>query len=605
VISSEVAMPGSYNYGLVALSVVIGVFASYCVLDLAGRVTSARGWIRSAWLAGGAIALGFGIWAEHFTGMLSFSLPVPVSYNLPIVLASLLIAVLASAIALYVLSRQKMEPAQLLTGGVLIGGGITALHYTAMAAMRSSAACRFNLILVALSAVLAILFSTAALWLAFHFRNDAVGTVLQRTVSAIVLGAAVSAMHYTGMAATSFVTSTLTPDLSHAVSVSSLGIAGIAIVTLIVLGMAVLTSFVDRRFAAKSFLLQQSDQHKQQAQALIDAIPHQIWSGSGDGTIDFCNERWRSYMGGELEKLGGLQSEGWQSMLHPDDRERSAIAWRDSATNGTPYEQEERHRGADGQYRWFLARGVPLRDADGRIVRWYGTNTDIDDLKHAEERLRQISGLLLRYQDEERRSIARDLHDSTGQNLVVLAASLAQLQAAIPSTNRKARKLLSESQALADQCMREVRTLSYLLHPPMLDEAGLEDAIRLYVEGFAKRSGIHVELQMSPEFGRVDRDVELTLFRVVQEGLTNIQRHSGSLRADIRINRTPEKITLEVSDNGSGIFRNQQTGNGETPIKLGVGIASIRERVNMIGGQLHIASSTSGTTLRVTIPLNE
>ncbi|MEY2562219.1 MAG: hypothetical protein QOH88_412 [Verrucomicrobiota bacterium] len=121
-----------------------------------------------------------------------------------------------------------------------------------------------------------------------------------------------------------------------------------------------------------------------ETRVLIDAIPHQIWSGPVDGTLDYCNERWRSYMGLEQADLCGA---GWQSMLHPGDRDRVLAAWHEAVVKGTPYEQEERHRGADGTYRWFLSLGVPLRDADGRIVRWYGTNTDIEDRKRAEEAL--------------------------------------------------------------------------------------------------------------------------------------------------------------------------------------------------------------------------
>ncbi|HXN92988.1 MAG TPA: PAS domain-containing protein, partial [Candidatus Acidoferrales bacterium] len=146
-------------------------------------------------------------------------------------------------------------------------------------------------------------------------------------------------------------------------------------------------------------------QAESRSRTLLDAIPQQIWSGPPDGTLDYCNERWRSYMGLGLEELQGA---GWQSILHPDDRERVLKAWQESVTYGTTYEQEERHRGADGTYRWFLARGVPLRDAEGRIVRWYGTNTDIEDRKRAEDELRRLSGQLLRLQDEERRRIARD-----------------------------------------------------------------------------------------------------------------------------------------------------------------------------------------------------
>jgi PAS domain S-box-containing protein len=339
-----------------------------------------------------------------------------------------------------------------------------------------------------------------------------------------------------------------------------------------------------------------------QSWTLLDAIPQQIWSGPSDGTLDYCNERWRSYMGLGLEEL---QGHGWQSMLHPDDRERVLRAWYESVKRGTPYEQEERHRGVDGTYRWFLARGLPFRDAEGRIVRWYGTNTDVEDRKQAEEELRRLSGQLLRLQDEERQRIARDLHDSTGQDLVALATTLSLLHTSMPSSTRKLRKLASQCKALADQCIRDVRTLSYLLHPPMLDEAGLEDAIRHYAGGFTERTGIEVELEISPHLGRMKPHVELALFRVVQESLTNIQRHSGSPQAKIQIERDPGKITLEISDKGSGISRSLRKRNGKMSLGLGVGIPSMRERVTLLGGKLDMASSSSGTTVRVTIPADD
>jgi signal transduction histidine kinase len=208
-------------------------------------------------------------------------------------------------------------------------------------------------------------------------------------------------------------------------------------------------------------------------------------------------------------------------------------------------------------------------------------------------------------QDEERRKIARDLHDSTGQALVVLVAKLEQLRYLIPSSNRKARKLLSESQASADQCIREIRTLAYVLHPPMLDEAGLEDAIRNYVEGFADRSGIKVKLDFSGDLGRLPRDMELPLFRVVQESLTNVQRHSGSRKARIRIERDPKCITLEVSDEGRKASGNRRNRGREFLSKTGVGIPSMDERVKQIGGRMEIKFGGKGTTVRVTVPVNE
>jgi len=341
--------------------------------------------------------------------------------------------------------------------------------------------------------------------------------------------------------------------------------------------------------------------NQKQFRALIDAIPQQIWSAPADGSVDFCNERWRSYMGISLEEL---QGKGWQKMLHPDDRERVLIAWRKSVTKGAPYEQEERHRRADGQYRWFLSRGVPVLNARGRIVRWYGTNTDIEGRKRAEDKLRQLSGSLMRLQDEERRNIARDLHDSMGQDLVALATMLGQLRSSIPSVERKSRRVLPESKALAERCIREVRTLSYLLHPPALDQAGLAGAIRDYVKGFSKRSGIKVEVKLSLPIRRMPQDVELALFRVVQESLTNIQRHSGSQHAKIRIDSDSD-LVLEITDAGNGPSGRSPEHTIDPPLQLGVGIPSMQERIKLIGGRLEIDFTSGGTTVRVTLPLGD
>jgi signal transduction histidine kinase len=154
----------------------------------------------------------------------------------------------------------------------------------------------------------------------------------------------------------------------------------------------------------------------------------------------------------------------------------------------------------------------------------------------------------------------------------------------------------------ADKCIRDVRTLSYVLHPPVLDQAGLGDAIRDYVDGFSKRSGIQVELELSPRLGRMERDVELALFRVVEESLTNIQRHSGSQRATIRAHRNAD-LTLEMSDLGPGPSASAEKAKAEPRFEVGVGIPSMRERVKLIGGRLDIDSSSLGTTVRVTIPL--
>jgi two-component system NarL family sensor kinase len=246
-------------------------------------------------------------------------------------------------------------------------------------------------------------------------------------------------------------------------------------------------------------------------------------------------------------------------------------------------------------------RNTLLRDEEGSVIGTLSSGEDITERKRAEDELRKLSGERLRLQDEEQRRIARDLHDSTGQDLIALATMLRQLRTAIPAAKRKSRELLSDCLALADQCIREVRTLSFSLHPPVLDHGGLKNAIRDYVDSFAKRSGIQIELELSRSVGRMSRDIELALFRVVQEGLTNIQRHSGSPRAKIRLYRN-SKLTLEIIDPGRGASAGVPRGNDEPRFKAGVGIVSMQERVNLIGGQLQIDSSNQGTTVRVTIP---
>ncbi|HEY6765281.1 MAG TPA: MHYT domain-containing protein [Candidatus Sulfotelmatobacter sp.] len=268
-ISANAALPGSYDYGEVARSVLIAIAASYAALDLTGRVTAARGRVRLAWLSGGAIAMGIGIWAMHFNGMLAFRLPVLVEYHWPTTLAALLVAILTSAVALYVASRQKMGLVEALTGSIGMGAGIAGTHYIGMAAMRVPAIMHFSPHLVALSILLAILFALIALLMAFDQREETRWSVPRRLGSATVMGVAVSAMHYTGMAAASFIPAS-PADLSHAVTISPLANNGIAIVTLILIVAAITTSSVDRRMSTE--VQRRADEALQEAQAKLARV---------------------------------------------------------------------------------------------------------------------------------------------------------------------------------------------------------------------------------------------------------------------------------------------------------------------------------------------
>ncbi len=223
------------------------------------------------------------------------------------------------------------------------------------------------------------------------------------------------------------------------------------------------------------------------------------------------------------------------------------------------------------------------------------------ELTRANDGLRDLTARLMYFQDEERRRIARELHDSVGQNLAALIMNLNTVGTDIERLGQTA-KVVSDSVALAKEMNHEVRTVSYLLHPPLLDEAGLSSALRWYVEGFSERSKIKVELDLPEDFGRLSEDMEIAIFRTVQECLTNVHRYSGSPVAKIELARSASEIRLRVQDRGSGISaeRLREITEAGTP---GVGIRGMRERMRQLGGNLEIRSDEHGTTIEARLPL--
>ena len=207
----------------------------------------------------------------------------------------------------------------------------------------------------------------------------------------------------------------------------------------------------------------------------------------------------------------------------------------------------------------------------------------------------------MQVQDEERRRVAQMLHETTAQHLAALKMLLARLNRSASRFNEDERNALTESISLAELSITEIRTVSYLLHPPLLEEAGLVSALQWYAGGFAERSGITVDLDLPENLERLPLDTETVLFRVVQESLTNIHRHAGSKTARIRLRRDPETLVLEVEDWGRGIpnasLKRITSGGG------GVGIAGMSERIEQLGGRLEVTSSGPGTTVRVRLPL--
>jgi len=1066
--------------------------------DLCGRVAAARGWNRWACLAGGATVMGLGIWSMHFTGMLAFRLPVPVSYHWPTALLSLVTGILAAAAALYIVGTGQPDYFQAFLGSVILGFGISGMHYIGVAAMRLPAVCQYHPFLVTLSVSIAILASLGALVSAFGYHEEFVNATLAKIMGALAMGAAIAVTHFIAMMSVSFIPSSGIVDESHTVGISALGLGGIAIGTLVVEGAALLTSAVDQRFAAQGQEFQASERFRQ----IADNLQVVLLLANGDFTeLLYVNRTYEVLWDRTVESLYA-EPKSWLESVHLEDRDRVEDLLR-GLIGGRPVDNVEfRIVRSDGSTSWVSGRGFPIRDAQGRPYRlvcsaqditerkkmeearrqseeqyrmvaeaatdaivsidesgkisflspattrifgytsseligmpltvlmpeslrdshkagfhdylmtdqrylnWQGVELvglrkngeqfpievsfgevikgsrhiftgfirditerrradlllresedryrdivehsedlicthdlqgrflsvnepparilgytteellnkpmwdfmpkenrakfgdylseikqngsahglltvltksgerriwqysnnlrtegvtepivrgiahdvteqkraernlrsseekfskafqaspyavvistieegrltdvnksflritgftreesvgqtsfelglwncpgdrdkilselrctdgvqskeinfrtkhgqllivnysaevieiggrrcllsvcediterkrveeklreyekavegieemiavvnreyryllanraflmfrsvkrdqvighlasevlgkdffervvkekmdeafegksvtfevkytypdtgqrelfvsyfpiegpagidrlvcvlhDITERKEAERQLRRLSGQLLQSQDEERRKIARDLHDSTGQDLVALSTMLSQLHDVNPTSRRKWQKLTSQCEAVAHRSLREVRTLSYLLHPPMLDEAGLEDALRHFVEGFSERTGIEVDVDVSPHFGRLPEDTELGLFRVVQESLVNIQRHSGSFAAKIRVQRDMGEITLEVRDEGRGFSAAEHKPNGAVPLAVGVGIPSMQERAKQVGGRLEIQSSITGTTVRVTVPIN-
>ncbi|HKW54616.1 MAG TPA: PAS domain-containing protein [Stellaceae bacterium] len=450
---------------------------------------------------------------------------------------------------------------------------------------------------------------------------------------------------------------------------------------------------------------------------MAETVPAILFTADRDGRWDYASQRFFDFTGLSPAMPGAPV---WSELVHPEDASRVSAGWRRSTMMGEPFFQELRLRGADGHHYWVVARGRPIRNAQGQIERWFGAAVEIDELKRAERELHdtnarlsailasisdfyytldedvritamnpqaaafagvqvaevlgrsildvfpslrgtaldaafrdalanrsvvrlefasavhpdrwldasiyplasgisvfsrdvtdrkrveqdlhELSGRVLQSQDEERRRIARELHDGTAQNIAAIALILRRLAGLPQARAEEIQKPLEDSLTMVDQCLSEMRTLSYLLHPPLLDEIGLAPALRWYANGFTRRSGIEVSLQISADVGRLSSDIETALFRVIQESLGNVHRHSGSKTAAIKLRRTRGEIVLTISDSGAGIATAASDKSGDEIRSLGVGIAGMSARLRQLGGKLKVRSSHRGTTVRAVVP---
>ena len=365
-------------------------------------------------------------------------------------------------------------------------------------------------------------------------------------------------------------------------------------------GKVIGASKVARDITAQKRIEQALRESTQLYQAVTDASPVMIWMAGTNGLCFYFNKGWLDFVGRTLEQEAG---NGWAENVHPDDLDRCLKIYVTNFDARRPFEMEYRMRHRSGQYRWIFDRGVPRYKPDGTFEGYVGACLDIHDRKEATEKIRiaDESVRLLKVQDEERRHIAREFHDSAGQTLTVLGLSLAQLVQKAEMIAPELTKEGKEIEEVVQQLHREIRTTSYLLHPPLLDEAGVKAALSWYVQGVMERSGISIELTIPEDFGRLPAEMELAIFRVVQECLTNIHRHAESKSARIRVAREKGSVCIEVRDEGKGISR-QRLAEIQTH-GSGVGIGGIRERLRRFQGEMKIESNGSGTVVSATIPI--
>jgi two-component system, sensor histidine kinase and response regulator len=374
-------MTATYNYWLVALSLLLAIGASHTALDLAGRTAEAQGRMRIVWLLGGATSMGLGIWSMHFVGMLAFSVPVEVRYHLPTVFASWIAAVLASGVALFVVSRQKMTWSVALIGSVVMGSGIAAMHYIGMAAMRLQAHMTWSSTIVTLSVVIAIVVSLVALLLAFRFRSEKRDLAPLKVLSAVVMGFAVVAMHYTGMAAATFSHGGMSMDTAGSANMSTGALQGIVAVTLVVILSTTFSAISDRRLSARTRELAASEQRYRR---FFERSLLGIYRTTTGGNLLDCNDAFARIAGYET-RADCVAHHATDLYLDKTERNRFVELLQ---THGVLTDFESQIRGPDGRPVWILETATLLdEDPDGGARVIEGTILDITARKEAEQAL--------------------------------------------------------------------------------------------------------------------------------------------------------------------------------------------------------------------------
>lgn len=604
-------MTGSHDTPLVALSILIAICASYTALSLAGRVAVTRGRTRAAWLLGGCIAMGSGIWSMHFVAMLAFHLSIPIVYDVPLVGLSHLAGVGASAFALFVASRPTVSKARLLSAGQILGLAIVTMHYTGMAAVRvPGATLSYDKALVAVSVLIAVGAATVALGLFIWLRNDVTNRGrLLRASAAVVMGLAISGMHYTGMAAARFTLS----DRVGAPTGFVMGTGGlavpVAIGALVILALTVLGSIADHYVRAKLAGAEALRESEERYRTVVSEIGEVIFRADASARWTFLNSAWTHITGFSTEKTLGASI---ADSVHPDDRARAhehCLSLREGKADH--YEHELRYLTADGGSRWVAIHARAIRDASGALIGTAGVIRDVTERHRAEEALRLARETAEAASRAKSEFLSRMSHElRTPLNAILGFGQLMELDARTANEEENAGQILKGGRhllALINEVLDITGIESGRLHlsaEPVRVTDVVDEVLRLMMP-LATQRKIQLTSDSRALDGhhvRADRQrLKQVLLNLVANAV-KYNRDGGNAHIGLGSPAGP-RLRIVVADNGPGIPETKRhrlftpfdrLGIDQTVEGTGLGLALCKRLVEAMSGEIGIESPQAG-----------